>query len=231
MCCKCLLWLFGGAILAPNVDFTCVSNWADRVLDYGICAPELADYIDLHPFYQHPCTPRVVAVDFHIHLDMQIDQGYVLDVPKEISISCGPREVDDTWWSHFCKLMDFEPEIQAPWAQGADDTLTLQYARRSRAPESYLTSTMPTAVGDESYLGRGSVTKFKIAPNSLATRKDHNFASPLMSFWDKFANMLKRLKAHFKNGKDAMVMQVSAEIIEKLKGGAKEVFPNSSTFL
>ena len=78
---------------------------------------------------------------------------------------------------------------------------------------------MPTAVGDESYLGRGSVIKFKLAPNSLATRKDHIFASPLM--WDKFANMLKRLKAHFKNGKEAMVMQVSADIIEKLEGGAK----------
>ena len=90
---------------------------------------------------------------------------------------------------------------------------------------------MPTAVGDESYLGRGSVIKFKLAPNSLATRKDHIFASPLMSFWDKFANMLKRLKAHFKNGKEAMVMQVSADIIEKLEGGAREVFPNTSNFL
>ena len=59
----------------------------------------------------------VVAVDFHINLDVQIDQGYVLDVPKEISISCGPRKVDDTWWAHFCTFMDFEPETQAPWAQ------------------------------------------------------------------------------------------------------------------
>ena len=204
------------------MDFACVSsNGVDRVLDYGICAPELAEHIDIHTFYLHPCTPHVVAVDFHINLNMQIDQGYVLDVPKEISISCGPREVDDTWWAHFCKFIDFQPGIHAPWAQGADDTLTLQYARWSRAAESYLTSTMPTAVGDESYLGRGSVIKFKLAPNSLATRKDHIFASPLMSFWDKFANMLKRLKAHFNNGKDAMVMQVSADIIENLEGGAK----------
>ncbi len=52
-----------------------------------------------------------------------------------------------------------------------------------------------------------------------------------MSFWDKFANMLKRPKANFKNGKEAMVMQVSADIIKKLEGGAKEVFPNSSFFL
>ena len=95
----------GGTILAPNVDFTCVSsNGVDRVLDYGICAPELADYIDIQPLYLHPCTPHVVAVDFHINLDLQIDQGYVLDVPKEISISCGPREIDDTWWATFANL-------------------------------------------------------------------------------------------------------------------------------
>ena len=106
-----------------------------------------------------------MSVDFHINLNMLTDQGYVLDVPKEISISCGPREVDDTWWSHFCKFIDFEPEIQAPWAQGADDLLTLQYTRWSRAAESYLTSTMPMAVGDEPFSGRGSVIKFKIAPN------------------------------------------------------------------
>ena len=44
----------GGTTLAPNVDFTCVSNGVDRVLDYGICAPELAERIDIHPFYLHP---------------------------------------------------------------------------------------------------------------------------------------------------------------------------------
>ena len=86
----------------------------DMVLDYGICAPELADYIVIQPFYLHPCTPHVVAVDFHINLDLQIDQGYVLDVPKEISISCGPREIDDTWWAHYCKFIDFPPEIHVP---------------------------------------------------------------------------------------------------------------------
>ena len=117
-----------------------------------------------------------------------------------------------------------------PWAQGADDVLTMHYARWSRAAESYITSTMPSVVGDESYLGRGSVIKFKLAPNSLATRKDHIFASPQMSYWDKFSNMLKRLKAHLKNGNETMVMQLSAEITEKLEGGAKEVFPSSSTF-
>ena len=102
----------GGTILAPNVDFTCVSsNGADRVLDYGICAPELADYIDIHPFHLHPCTPHVVAVDFHIYLDLQIDQGYVLDVPKEISLSCGPREISDTWGAHYCKHIDFCPKF------------------------------------------------------------------------------------------------------------------------
>ena len=45
----------GGTLLAPKV-----------VLDYGICSPELAEYIDLQPFYDHPCTPHVVAVDFSI---------------------------------------------------------------------------------------------------------------------------------------------------------------------
>ena len=212
----------GGTILAPNVDFTCgSSNGVDRVLDYGICAPELADYIDIQPFYLHPCTPHVVAVDFHINLDLQIDHGYVLDVPKEISVSCGPREVDDNWWAHYCKFIECQPEIHAPWAQGADDTWTLQYARWSPAAESYITSTMPSAVDDEAFLCRASVIRFKLAPNSLATKRDHIFASPLMSFWDQFSNMLKRLKAHFKNGNDIMVGKVSADIAEKLKGGAK----------
>ena len=207
---------------------TCVSgSGADRVLNCGICAPELADYIDIHPFHLHPCTPHVVAVDFHIDLDLQADQGHVLDVPKEIAVSCGPREISDTWQAHYCKHMDFMPEIHAPWAQGADDVLTMHYARWSRAAESYITSTMPSVVGDESYLGRGSVIKFKLAPNSLPTRKDHIFASPQMSYWDKFSNMLKRLKAHLKNGNETMVMQVSAEIIDKLEGGAKDAFPSS----
>ena len=72
----------GGTILAPNVDFTrASSNGVDRVLEYGIRAPELAEHIDIHEFYLHPCTPHVVAVDFQVNLNMQIDQGYVLDVP------------------------------------------------------------------------------------------------------------------------------------------------------
>ena len=32
--------------------------------------------------------------------------------------------------------------------------------------------------------------------------------------------MLKRLKAHLKSGNETMVMQVSAEITEKLEGGS-----------
>ena len=51
-----------------------------------------------------------------------------------------------------------------------------------------------------------------------------------MSFWDGFANKLKRLKADLKNGKEILVAQVSGEIIEQLEGGAKEVFPASSKF-
>ena len=137
-------------------------------------------------------TTHAVAVDFSICLDLQVDQGFVLDIPKEITISCGPREVDDTWWFHFNKFLDFEPVIQAPWAQGADDLLTRQYARWARTAESYLVSTLPGALDDDSYLGTGSVIQFKLAPNSLATRKGHKFAAPSMSFWDRFANKLKR---------------------------------------
>ena len=114
--------------------------------------------------------------------------------------------------------------IQAPWAQGADDLLTRQYARWARTAESYLVCTLPGALDDDSYLGRGSIIKFKLAPNSLATRKDHIFAAPSMSFWDRFANKLKCPKAHCKIGKDFLVMQVSKEVIDQLEGGAKEVF-------
>ena len=119
-------------------------------MDYGIASPELADYIEIHPFYDHPCKPHVVAVDFDIHMGLQVDQGYVLDVPKEISISYGPREFGDTWWAHFNKYLDIEPVIQAPWAQGADDLLTRQCARRARSADSYLVSTLPDAWEDDS---------------------------------------------------------------------------------
>ena len=47
------------------------------------------------------------------------------------------------------------------------------------------------------------------------------FSAPMMSYWDRFANMLKRLKAHVKNGKENMAMQLSAKIAEKIEGGAK----------
>ena len=94
--------------------------------------------------------------------------------------------------------------------------------------ESYLVSILPGALEDDSFLARGSIIKFRLAPNSLATRKVHIFAAPAMSFWDRFANKLKRIKAHFKNGKDILVFQVSGDLVEQLEGGAKEVFPASS---
>ena len=132
-----------GTILAADVDHTCTSSGTDRVLDYGIASKELADCIHVFPFYQHPFKPHVVGLDFYIHLQMEPDLGYVLELPQEIAFAAGPREVDDDWWKHFNRFADFEPHIEAPCAQGSDALLTRQYARWSRAAESHTVSTIP----------------------------------------------------------------------------------------
>ena len=72
-----------------------------------------------------------------------------LDAPKEIDMTFGPRQVDDTWWHHFNRFDGFQPIIEAPWAQGADPLITQQYAQWSIAAESFLASTSPEAAEDE----------------------------------------------------------------------------------
>ena len=139
-----------------------------------------------------PWAPSIPATrDFFINMDIEPYMGLVLQVPQEISISMRPREVDDTWWKHSNKFEDYEPIIEAPWAQGADTLITQQYARWARSAESFLVSTFPGGSDDQSFLGRGSCIQFKQVANVLTTRKEHIFAAPPMSFWDRFSNMLR----------------------------------------
>ena len=137
--------------------------------------------------------------------------------------------MDDTWWHHYNKFDGFQPIIEAPWAQGADPLITQQHAQRSRAAESFLVSTSPEVADDEAYLGRGSVVRFKMMPNTLATRKEHIFSAPAMSHWDRVANTLKRIKAHINNGKAALVDEASAHLNELLKESTT-FFPYFSNF-
>ena len=164
----------GGIILAPNVEYTCYnSNGVSRVLDYGIASVELAKFIELEPIYNHPFKPHIVGIKFKVHIEADLDMGWIQRTPKEIPIAAGPRNSHDTWWWHFNKQQDFFPSIQAPWAQGADRIATIQYARWARAAESYLLSTCPQGYGDPAFMGRGSIIEFEISEGVLTSSIDH----------------------------------------------------------
>ena len=100
------------------VDFTCASNGSDRLLDYAIASKELAELIQVRPFYDHPFKPHICGVDLFLSLDLEIYSGYALDAPKEIQLTFGPRQLDDTWWHHFNKFDGFQPIIEAPLGSG-----------------------------------------------------------------------------------------------------------------
>ena len=99
--------------MAPDVNFTCTSNGSDRLLDYAIASKELAEFIQARPFYDHPFRPHICGVDYVLSLDLEIDSGMTLAAPKEIEITYGPRQVDDTWWHDFNKFEGFQPTIEA----------------------------------------------------------------------------------------------------------------------
>ena len=64
-----------------------------------------------------------------LSLDPEIDSGFVLDAPKEIDLTRGPRHVDDNWWHRLNTFDGFQLIVEAPWAQGADPLLTQHYAQ------------------------------------------------------------------------------------------------------
>ena len=192
-------WL-GGIIMVPKVDFTCVSSHGEsRILDYGIASSDLHPHIQVEPFLDHPFQPHTVGVSFFIDIEADLDFCYILRQPKEIDIAPGPREVGDTWWAHWNLQQETFPEIEAPWAQGADRAATILFSRWSRAAESYLLSTFPEGQGDEAFMGRGSEISFQMAPGVLTNRVDHIYATPNISFWERIGNSLRTAKAHVAN--------------------------------
>ena len=197
-------WL-GGIILAPEVDFTCTSNGTDRLIDFAIISPELQDFAAVAPLLDHPFKPHVVGVKLELRVQPEMDIGYVLRVPKEIPIAFGPRQCHDTWWHHWNQQQSIFPLIEAPWAQGADRAATIQYARWSRAAESYLLSVYPEGFESEEYMGRGSDITFREAAGSFNNRLDHIYATPQVSFWERLGNSLRVIVGHIKRGKENLL--------------------------
>ena len=48
-------------------------------------------------------------------------------------------------------------------------------------------------------MGRGSEISFQMAPGVLTNRKDHIYATPKLSFWERISNSLRTAKAHVAN--------------------------------
>ena len=215
-----------GVVVAPAVEFTCASAPPPgRVIDMVITCKACVPHLQVKPFYDHPFKPHVVALSIELSLEMDIDMVSAQVVPDEIGYYQGPRNQLDTWELHYNAFEHARADIQAPWSDAANRTITDMYARWSLATESYLLALSPDASAQQ--MGRASTIAFQQVQANFSNIDSQVYTKPLISIWEHLGTLLRTFRGMLVSGNSTDIHEVMKSI-DNMQSGLDAKTPGDS---